>query len=835
MARPKKISVVPDCPQAPGPLVDWDTNSQKYIWKPKQQKALEEKARKEDEIREKERVKKQKQRATVAAVRAIAEEDDPLLNYDNAETLDKDEARELLKKAGVEHPGAITMLLRNTPLACEVAGVPHNRHSYRFGVLNQYVKKCKILHEEAMNVSLLPDDQFDPLDEPLFLKSELDLFYSNYSAFIGHYAGKPQAEWLQDRQQRYNGYQLLKNVLGVPCDELQEEMCQFICGDKSAARFLPRLYDHRDVQNVLRAYGGPNGEDLKKMAMLFRAAGKTTVGTCNVLQNILLIPDFRAILLVESKESAQDILTLMRGYFEVGDFAAPSKLASLFPEHMLPEKKTARTNFRSPLRRLRLKEHTIMISSPESSSSSKHADLLYLDDYLGNDVGSSEDPKRHAVLQKKYDLLLSILDGWGTELILCTPYQPGDLYSEILKRIKARNGKLRFLQKPVWTVLPEFVEIEKRFPASLPELQSHMVTMADLSGRITFDQMKALAQDNWIDFQRQRLVIPAFAEDHSGGTFSLDDLQACVIHESLVPTQANFHTEVIVDPSHFGTSIQADETAIAMVSKWRNPVNGVDELFVRDVEWTKDQPDGAAVKIASQMPKAEFKNLRLLRISVEKGPVNLLFKEKIIEAARLRSYGDIRRILDFFDKDRAKAAKENRIKQVQLLVKAKEIKFVSGPYIDGLFEQFLKFDPKRGTGHGVKDDRIDVIALAVLLMRTETIVPKQPETPKDGQPRNDRGQTKQEFEDEWKAKESAMNAARVQEMMGCRAAIENAQQRTTQQAKAQKEKENTGWTKSPFGGSFRAPDKGAPINASMQRDSTGNFIHSRYGIPQRKK
>jgi hypothetical protein len=831
MARKIERASVPPCPQHtfPGRTRQvQDPASGQFFFEYEPMYLAEEQAKCDaiNETREKERTKKQKQRAAVAAVTAIACEDDPLLNYDNPEEPNKDEARELLKKAGIEHPGAITMLLRNTPLACEAVGVPHNRHSYRFGVLSQYIKKCKILKEEAMNVFLLPNDQFDQQDEPLFLKPELDFFYGNYSAFIGAYAGKPQAEWLRDRQMRYDGFRLLKNVLSVPCDELQEEMCNFICGDKSAARFLPRLYDHRDVQNVLRAYGGPEGEDLKKMAMLFRAAGKTTVGTCNVLQNILLIPDFRAILGVESKESAQDILTLMRSYFEVSDFAAPNKLASLWPEHMIPEKKTDRKNFKSPLRRLKLKEPTIAITSPESSSSSKHSDLLYLDDWLGNDVGSSEDPKRHALLLKKYDLLLSLLDGWGTELILCTPYQPGDMYSEVIKRDEARNGKLRLLRKPVWTVLPEFAEIEKRFPASLPELQAHMVKMADLSGRITFDQMKGLAIDNWTDFQRQRLVIPSFSEDHNAKIFSMDDLQACVIHESQVPTQANFHTEAIVDPSHFGSSIQADETAIALVSKYRNPATGVEELYVRSLDAFKDQPDVASVKIASQMPLAQHKNCRLVRIAVEKGPANQLFEEKIIEAARLRSFGDIRRILSFFDKDKTKGAKANRIKNVQLLVKAKEIFFVAGDWNDGLFAQFLAFNGET-TGAGVKDDRADVISLAVMLMRGATIAPKKPEAPKDNQPRDHWGRTKEEADEAWRAGESARNAAAVRDMMASRTQIESQQQQELRKAKEAAAIPQ--WSKAPGGGFFKTP---APIDASGQRDATGRPV-SRYGVPQR--
>jgi hypothetical protein len=375
-------------------------------------------------------------------------------------------------------------------------------------------------------------------------------------------------------------------------------------------------------------------------------------------------------------------------------------------------------------------------------------------------------------------------------------------------------------------VLPEFAEIEKRFPASLPELQAHMVKMADLSGRITFDQMKGLAIDNWTDFQRQRLVIPSFSEDHNAKIFSMDDLQACVIHESQVPTQANFHTEAIVDPSHFGSSIQADETAIALVSKYRNPATGVEELYVRSLDAFKDQPDVASVKIASQMPLAQHKNCRLVRIAVEKGPANQLFEEKIIEAARLRSFGDIRIILTFFDKDKTKGAKANRIKNVQLLVKAKEIFFVAGDWNDGLFAQFLAFNGET-TGAGVKDDRADVISLAVMLMRGATIAPKKPEAPKDNQPRDHWGRTKEEADEAWRAGESARNAAAVRDMMASRTQIESQQQQELRKAKEAAAIPQ--WSKAPGGGFFKTP---APIDASGQRDATGRPV-SRYGVPQR--
>ena len=827
MPRIPKITTVPPCPQFPQKGVtryikNEETGAFYYDYEPKHLAKLQSGCDEINARRENERIKKQKQRDAVYAVRDLSEDPDgPELNYDNPDAPEKEEARELLKRAGVEHPGAITMLLRNTKIACEAAGVPHNRHSYLHGVLSQHIRKCKILKQEIGDVALLPDDQWAQQDEPLWLKKELDFFYSNYSAFVGDYAGRPQAEWLQDRQIRYDLFGLLTKVFGVPAGPLQRVMCEFLAGDKSAARFLPREYTHQDVQNCLRSYGGPNGEFLQKLLMVFRAAGKTTCGVANVIQNILLMPDFKALIVVESKESALEILTELRGRLEVGDFATPNKFASLWPEHVMPSR-TAKTNFKSPLRRLGLKGPTVGIASPNSSTSSLHMDLLYWDDFLGNEVGVSDDPKRHELLLKKGDLQLSLLDGWGTHIIACTPYAPGDIYSVYIKRNEARNGNLKIMRQPIWEVLPEFKDIEAGFPMTLPQLQEHMVDFKETTGRILFQQMKDRAIDNWVDFQRQRLVIPAFSEDHSEGVFSRDDLEACVIHESQVPVPANYHCEVVVDPSHFGTSVQADETAIATVCKWRNPETGVEELFVRDVKWTKDQPAAAAVLIASSMPEATYRNCRLVRISVEKGPSNQLFEEKIIEAARLRSYGDIRPLLSFFAKDKTKGAKENRIKAVQLLVKAREIKFVAGPWNDGLFEQFLRFDPKRGTGHGVKDDRADVVSLAVMLMRGPTIVPKAATAPIDKSvPRNDRGQTAEEFA---KWNEDRQNSIGYSKAMHDRIWGASTPQKAAPQKPAPQKPESE-WTRVQGIYVKTSALKGTPVNNSQKRN--------RYGVPTR--
>ena len=769
--------------------------------------------------------------------------------------------RELLQDAGIEHPGVLEMLLRNTKYACEIADVPHNGYSYRFGVVKQYAEKCAATGVEASlisNVRLLPDEEFVQQDEPLFLKTELDFIYTNYVAFVGHYANQPHIDWLQARQVRFDLYGLLKDVFGVSCGELQREMCDFVSGDKSSARFLPREYTHLDMQQVLRAYGGSDGKLLRKMLKCFRAAGKTTVGIAHVIQNILLTPCFRAMVVVESKGSAEEILIELRSRLEVRDFGDPDKFASLFPEHCIAEG-SAKTNFRSPMRRLKLKGPTVAVSSPNSSNSSAHMDLLYWDDFLGNTVGVSDDPKRHETLLKKGDLQLSLLDGWGTHLILCTPYQAGDIYSVIEKRYAARGTTIPTLRIPVWVVKPEFADIEKRFPASLSELQEDMVQFRETTGRVTFQQMKDLAQDSWVDFKRQRLVMPSLNDGRIAVIFSEEDLNARVIHSSRVPMQAYFDSHVFIDPSHFGQSIQADETAITMVSRHFDVLTGITQIFVWDVEWTKDQPDSVAEKIAFQMQKATYKGLLLKQIAVEGGPANLLFKNAIIEAARVRNYGDIRPLLKFFDKDKVKSAKANRIKAVQLLVKNGEISFVGGDYINGLFEQFLNFNGDT-TGKGRKDDRIDAIALAVYYLHksriiSATLAPKRPPlgTPAvlsgpDGLPRRmteaeqiaDSARQTAELERVFEAGERDRNRAALDSMRLDRARIERGQstsmtesewQQLMKQARNPRKPqapETSEWTKSPFGGFMRTP-----INASTKRDASGNPVN-RYGVPQKK-
>jgi hypothetical protein len=725
------------------PGVIWSKESQEWTWDAEQlariaiEKAAFEKIEDDKETkREYERQKKNRQNERKAEEKVQLQTFG--FTWNDPDIPKEEEARKLIQADGIEHPGVIKMLLRNLHVAAEEARLVPNRFAYRYGLRIADIERRKAQGLPDSPFTLKPSDDFDPKDENLYLRQEIDRIWGDYSAWIGFYAGKPQAEWLQARVSfKYDLFYAGSEIFGIAADEnLHREMCDFY-GDRTPARDLPRLYTQKDIQEVYRRFGGPE-KIQKRLMMIFRGAGKSTWNSVHACRAICCIPDVRLLLLSSTKGLTRDLLDLARNKFIVDDLTQPSKFQALYPEHCLRPGKDS-TNFASPLRRLALREKTIAMSSAEAANSGRHCDEALLDDYIGD--GSSDKVPTQEKAIKRYDLALSLLDNWGQEIALGTPYEPGDLYDAILARNAARNGNLLFLKGPVWEILPEF----QNTPTA--ELEPHMVIMRDRSGRIDFAKIKEFAVDAPVNFSRQYLCEPAYSTGADHQIFTRDEFVRGMVHESSVPSNAE--SFACWDTSYGHES--GDFSCGLDLLRWRD-AEGWMHLAVRNCIMKKLKPADLAVEIVDMYRNA---GMRFRAVGIETPSNRDQLDEKIREACRVRlPYGLIP--LQWISVDYTLNAKSNRIKDLQLLSGGQPIQlhWIHGcANLDLLWDQFENFRPNKKSGKSDerRDDGPDTLAKAAKWLIQSVIHPEQPAQNKTHQ------EQQTEFLENWKNGEEARN------------------------------------------------------------------------------
>lgn len=733
------------------------------------------------------------------------------------------EPTRLLKEAGIENPGVLAALLRDIPIACEAAELTPNLFMYRWGLLeaDRLRRENEDLPESLC--ALVSDEDYNESDENLYLRVEVDRLFGDYSAWIGRWAKRPQADWLGDRNRfRYDQFFSGKDIFELYCDEHlhRDLMCPWF-GDRSAARELPRLYTKEDVVNMYRRFAGP-AKLQEHLMTIFRGAGKSTWCSVYVAQSIVRCPDARLLLMTATRELAKELLGLARGKFVCEDFDSPTPFQALFPEHIIKPGKDS-TTFNSPLRRIKQKEKTIAITSADSSSSGKHCDEGIFDDFIGD--GSSESTLSLPESMKAFDKRLALIDNHGQQLVIGTPYIENDLYATMIKRNEVRKGNLQYLKVPVWHRKPEFANV----PAL--DLKRDMVVMTDHSGRIDFDAIWKLSvgdDASVVNFTRQYMCEPCFGANDVIDIFTEEEFFRGLLNRNQIPISAQWYS--VWDLSYGKPG--GDFSCGVVVARWTDSMSFM-HLAVVDCDMRRLKPSQIGTAIVEQYTKHDS---RFNRIGIEKPPDNETLAGHILEASRTRLASGVVPY-EWIDRSTDKDAKVNRIRNLQLLTGNDPplLHFVTGcNHLQLLWEQFTRWAPKKKSGlkDEHKDDGPDAIALAVRWLNVPLSYKKKAEiVAPDDSPRDFWGRTYEQMMAQFEASQDARENAALRDMQVYRKQVEDGtipQQLTERQWQENQKRLRESGRK--------------PIDASNHRDRLGNRVLpgtnvtvNRYGIPIKER
>jgi hypothetical protein len=838
LGRPKKISVVPDCPQQPGKLVNWDAEGQKYVWKPEQQKLLEDKAKTENETRAKlaaERLEQLRKKRLKAEIVDAAAQPTAIGDQLLARGLANDTIRAKYERA--------------VKYAAIRSEIEINQKTYTQGLIAQY-------DTAVINGTKLPRQGLKITEEEYNLNHAANEPFVNYQealalwelcAFSPRWVHKTFLDWLDYRLKGKDLWFFCETLHGMPLVEGPHRPIVDLF-PKLTNVGLPRDCDENDLQEYLIELS-----EIHKYLLLYpRSFWKSSITVKFLALMQICFPALKSMYVTSTYKLSKKFVKAFKKIWETNE-SSHSLFQEVYPEFTTKPNQGVAEEWDNPMDTNRLnKEPGVRAMSMEAGGTGSHVQLLILDD-----AAELENTRTIELRQKLMETRTSFREladpPWSFEITTGTRWSDGpvcaDPYGEIIKQQAALPEEERDVKILVGAamkvhddvkfmedgILKPWAELREKPWLELKEEQVDLLWPGKNS-KGSWKILREKMRDNLTSFLRQQMNLSVITEEDGSKSFDEESLDNCLIHPNDASLPSNFDKDVthwgFSDTIHFTEaipSVTGDESTAAIVTRYFNRTDGVTYLYLRYLWAGREGPDTTAKEIARLQAEAMNRGLTLQRIFIEKAPSIGQFIERIEHFLRVQGMGKVE--IQPMEIIRVKNAKTNRISALALKIKSGQCKIVAnGLDWDRFRRQALKFDPKAGAGHGRNDDQIDTLSLALHTLcggKEEPDVPKK--VVNDGQPRDHWGRTREEADAAFRAGEPARNAEAVRAMWGDRARIE-AQQ--SQQAREAKEAAaSPQWSKAPGGGYFRNQP---PIDASGRRAADGTLI-SKYGVPLRQK
>lgn len=482
---------------------------------------------------------------------------------------------------------------------------------------------------------------------------------------------------------------------------------------------VPRLWDTATKNYIPRTSTDlETPENYEKLSMTQdpRDFFKSTIGRADAVQWMLAVPDVSMIILCADNNLAEIFVSQIKTKFFLAAGATPSPLHLLFPEYVLRGVKgTSSEPIQTPARRMERTYPTLWADSIDSTLSGLHCDVLKFDDVVSNT--NCQTPVTREKLKNHIDTTMSVCDTWGWVDMIGTRYFPDDYYGYLqaaaIEKPEVHGFKL--FTRAAWYVKPEFAHIGNK---KVKELEQHMVNLtfpehADwkfLQGKLK----------NEYTFRCQYLNEPVW------GTDSIDmPLELLKAHQ-MSPVEAQVlkgEVYILGDMAKEAKKNSDFSTFVAIkIYKARDQRTGQQDGIVSAVvlevvfgKWTQSE-------IASNLAAL---NQRWLprRIHVEDtGGLESFWVYAVPEAfkkTQLPWYHIFRAPVE-----QGYDAKRNRIKGLEVLLKADRLWFAMGPWNDEAFTQLSQYTGAKST-RSRKDDIPDAMSFISRYLPSSS--PKSPE------------------------------------------------------------------------------------------------------------
>ncbi|VVB52837.1 Uncharacterised protein [uncultured archaeon] len=440
---------------------------------------------------------------------------------------------------------------------------------------------------------------------------------------------------------------------------------------------------------------------------------KTFTDILDTVQWVISCPDVRILMMSGTYKLTLQFLSLFKGKFFLPPGQRPTKFHLLFPEYVdRSADGDSKEPYIYPGRKLESPDPTMGIMSIGSSLSGFHCDVLKFDDIVTDDNCLTDETRQ--ALKDKADGAVNLLMPWGWHDMIGTRYFPDDYYGISLDQNKEseEDYNLKFFTRAAWYVKEEFKDVEER---SLFDLTEEMVTLTFPEHK-PFKSLRKDLRKNEKSFRCQQLNQPVWGDANS---ISLDRL---LLEQRRDKTLA----EVLAAPGYVYGAIDmakenkqfSDYTALAIGKVYQEgstliqpDENGILPerpdakwvMVILDVQFGKWSQNETINRITEMNNKWRPKSW-----SGEDTGGLLTFKERLIDVSKLK-YGHWPYIV-WSTPDNSESAKKNRIKGVELLLRAARLYFMIASWNEEVFSELEKYKGQKSTRY-FKDDVPDVLSM----------------------------------------------------------------------------------------------------------------------------
>lgn len=483
-------------------------------------------------------------------------------------------------------------------------------------------------------------------------------------------------------------------------------------------------YEHKTLGDFGKYVNDPIQERIdsnKARTMILldpRGFFKSSVDGIDTVQWIINCPDIRILIMGGVYKLATQFLTGIKRRFYLPKGQRPSTFHLLFPEYVIRgvDGDSAQPMI-TPARRHESFDPTLGIISVGSSLSGFHCEIAKLDDVVTDENCNTTETRES--LAEKADGAINLVMPWGWIDIIGTRYFPDDYYGVLLAKHKDNPEKfpLKFFQRACWTVLPEFLGVERK---GLKYLDQHMVTLT-FPEHADWKDLQSKLNQNEKKFRCQQLNQPVWG-DAEVPNFPMSLLMGHRVSLMASYDIRNRRAPYIVGAIDTAREAKKSSDYTVVVIGYIYPDDkGVVKLAVVDVDYGKwTQTD-----IASHIAAMHAKYQPAQWVGEDSGVGDLL-KQRILDTARL-SYGMWMNIA-WLPTDNSPQAKVSRIKGLEILLRAERMDFVEGSWNPEAFEQFEGYKGQKST-KTKKDDIPDAISfLAKFLPSSIPLTPQEQES-----------------------------------------------------------------------------------------------------------
>jgi len=466
---------------------------------------------------------------------------------------------------------------------------------------------------------------------------------------------------------------------------------------------LPENYSQEDMKRVLASLSEIHDYLILASRNSYKSAALTTLMLCFLVTYY----DIRILVGSATTSLAKDFVKGIRRLFLVLN-QEMSLFQQIYPEMCLFSDEGSALSYECPAARLNLFQPQLSCSSLDSTVAGKRCDIFWADDLADNT--NSDTLELRETTQRKMELMKELIEPSGFSIMAGTPYAPGDMYDTALQRNDANTEKnLLFRVDPIFTILdPVQAREVQEHPEKIYDVKEDQVRLL-FPSRMPWGYCKRLMQTKTLKtFLQQQMCM--FTGDDAGQiklNFQREKLQAAVIQQDQVPVSDTDSEMILSIDRAYSTKRYADKSSLSLTKSYKNPQGhwSLCLLWNAADRWTTSE-------LAHQIVECYILN-HPTTVVIEKDPSWADLRDAIV--VEQERYG-INVSIFWKPIIQTRNAKVLKFKSLEGLLGTGRLKFVAGPWIEALFDEFLWQDGQRVSSTSQKDDRLDSLSTAALLL-----------------------------------------------------------------------------------------------------------------------